>query len=44
MQSISVFFDITRIGDFRWKNANVSKTQRVRYVIFIFFGSSLDKV
>ena len=37
MESISVFLDITKI-------ANVSKTQRVRHVIYISFGSSLGKV
>ena len=44
MQSLSVFFDITKIADFWWKNADVSRTQRVCYVIHIFFGSTLGKV
>ena len=44
MQSISVFFDITKIADFWWKNADVSRTQGVCHVIYIFLGSSLGKV
>ena len=44
MQSIPVFPDITKIADFRWKNADVSRTQGVCHVIHIFFGSSLGKV
>ena len=27
MQSISVFFDITKFADFRWKNVDVSRSQ-----------------
>ena len=34
---------IAKFADFRWKNADVSRTQRVCHVIHIFFGSSLGK-
>ena len=44
VQSMSVFLDITKFADFRWKNADVSRTQGVCHVIHIFFGSSLGKV
>ena len=44
MQSISVFLDIAKFADFRWKNADVSRTQGVCHVIYIFFESSLGKV
>ena len=44
MWSISVFLDITKIADFRLKNADVNRTQGVWHVIYIFFGSSLVKV
>ena len=44
MQSISVFFDITKFEDFQWKIADVKRTQGVCHVIHIFFGSSLGKV
>ena len=40
MQSLSAFLDITKVADFRWKNADVSKTQEVSrdlYVFWIFF-------
>ena len=36
--------DITKFADFRWKNSDVSKTQRVCHGIHIFFESSLGKV
>ena len=39
-----VFSDMLKIGDFRWKNADVSRTQGVFHVIYVFFGSSLGKV
>ena len=42
MQSISLFFDIAKFADFRWKN--VSRAQKVWHVIHDFFGSSLGKV
>ena len=44
MQSISVFLGITKFADFRWKNADVSRTQGVCHVIHIFFECSLGKV
>ena len=44
MQSTSVFLDITKVADFRWKNADVSNTYRVRRVIYVFFGFSLGMV
>ena len=44
MQYIYVFLDITKIADFQWKNADVSRTQGVCHVIYIFFGLSLGKV
>ena len=44
MQPLSVYLDITKITDFRWKDADVSRTQGVCQVIYIFFGSSLGKV
>ena len=36
--------DITKIADFRWKSADVSRTQEVYHMIYVFFGSSLGKV
>ena len=36
--------DITKIADFRWKSADVSRTQEVYHMIYVFFGSSLCKV
>ena len=44
MESISVFLDIAKFADFRLKNADVSRTQRVCQVIDVFFGSSLVKL
>ena len=44
MQSISVFSDIAKFADFRWKNADDTSTQGVCHVIHMFFGSSLGKV
>ena len=44
MQSISVFLDITKVGDFWWKNADVSWKEGVCHVANIFFGSCLGKV
>ena len=41
---LSVFVDIAKLADFRWKNTDVSKTQEVCHVFHIFFGSSLGKV
>ena len=36
--------DITKIADFRWKSADVSRIQEVYHMIYVFFGSSLGKV
>ena len=45
MQSISVFLDfLIKFVGFRWKKADVSRTQTVCHVIYISFGSSLGKV
>ena len=44
MQSIFVFLDITKLADFPWKIADVSKTQKLYHMIYIYFGSSLGKV
>ena len=44
MQSISVFSNVAKFADFRWKNADFSRTQAMCHVIHIFFGSSLGKV
>ena len=42
MQSISVFPDILKTADFQSKNADVSRTQGVFHVTYVFFGSFLD--
>ena len=44
MQYISVFLDVTKVVDFRIKNADASRTQGVCQVTYIFFGSFLGKV
>ena len=44
MQSIPVCTDILKIADFWWKNADVSRTQGICHVIYVFLGSSLSKV
>ena len=44
MQSISAFFDMIKVADFWSKNADVSRTQEVCHVNFIFLESSLGKV
>ena len=45
IQPTSLYLDIAKYADFRWKHAGTSrKTQRVCHVIHIFFGSSLGKV
>ena len=41
IQSISVFLHVTKFTDFRWKNADVSRSQGVSYVIHMILGSSL---
>ena len=38
MQSIHIFLDIAKFADFQWKVADVSRTQGVRHVIYMFFG------
>ena len=38
------FLYITKTADFRLKNADVSRTHGVCYMIYRFFGSSLDRV
>ena len=38
-----VFLDLAKFAEFRWKNADVSRTQGVCHLIHIFFGSSLGK-
>ena len=42
-QNFSEFLDITKIADFQ-RNADVSRTQELCHVIYMFFGSSLAKV
>ena len=44
MQSISVFLDITKFADFQGKNADLSRSQGMCHMIYIFFGFSLGKV
>ena len=44
MQSIFVFLDIAKFADFWYKNADVSRTQGMCHVIYVFFGPSLVKV
>ena len=44
MQSIPVFVDIAKFANFQWKNADVSRTQGVCHMIYVFFGSYLGKV
>ena len=44
MQSISVFPDIEKLADFRWKNADISRTEGLCHVIHIVFGSFLGKI
>ena len=44
MQSMLVIPDILKFVDFRLKKADVSRTQVVCHVIYVFFGSSLGKV
>ena len=41
MQPISVFRDIAKFEGSVKKNADVSRTQGMYHVIYIFFGSSL---
>ena len=44
MQSIFAFFDMAKFADFRWKNADDSRSEGVCQTIHIFFRSSLGKV
>ena len=44
MQPISAFLDVTKITDFWWKNSNVSRTEGLCHMIYMFFESSLGKV
>ena len=44
MKSLSVFLDITKIADSWSKITDISRTQGLRHVIYIFFRSSLGKV
>ena len=37
MQSTSELLDIGKFADFRWKHADVSRTQGVCHMIYIFF-------
>ena len=36
--------NITKVADFRWKKADVSRTQEMCHVIYVFSASSLGKV
>ena len=42
--SKGLFPDIAKFADFRRKNTDVSRTQKLCHVIHIFSGSSLGKV
>ena len=44
MQSVSVFLDMAKFADIRFKNADFSRNQGVCHVIHIIFGSSLGNV
>ena len=44
MQTITVFLDVTKITDLQWKNVDVSRTQVLFHMIYMFFGSSLGKI
>ena len=44
MEYISIFLDIAKSADFRWKYVAVSRIQGVSHLIHIFFGPSLGKV
>ena len=44
MQSISACLDTAKNADFWRKDANVSRTQGMCHVIYIYFGSSLGKI
>ena len=38
--NVYLYFDITKVADFCYKNADVSRTQGVCHMIYMFFGSS----
>ena len=44
MQSMSVFLDMTKIGNFCWKNADISRNQGLCHVTYMIFGSCLGNV
>ena len=44
MWSTSIFLDTTKVADFQWKSADISRTQSVCHQIYIFLGSSLSEV
>ena len=44
MQFLFVLTYIAKITDFRWKNPNVGRAQKVCNKIYMFFWSSLGKV
>ena len=44
MYSTSVFFEKRRLPEFQGKNADVSITYGVYYMIYTFFGLSLGRV
>ena len=44
MGSISVFLDIAKFANYRYKNADANRTQGVCHVIHIVFRASLGKV
>ena len=43
-QSIFVFFDIAKLADLQWKNADASRDQELRHVIQISVKFPLGKV
>ena len=43
-RNLFAFYDRTKFSDFRWKIADVSRSQGVCHMIHIFFGSFLGKV
>ena len=44
MQLSSVFLDVMKIANFWWKNADVSRTQRMSHVIYMFSRFYLGKL
>ena len=43
-KSIAEFLDIAKFPDFWSKITDASRTEGMCHVIYVFFGSSLDKV